>query len=330
MWRAGVVLVCVGAVCVTWVSAEPGKDDGWIDLFNGESLSGWQAEGPGGTWVVKDGVIIGTQDEKGQPGDLMTRLQYEDFELELEFKVVWPANSGIWFRKAPGKMGCQFDILDYPDAKTGSIWSNGFKSKVADEKHLKKNDWNMAYIRCDGDHIVAKLNGQQVADFHDASFKKGAIGIQTHAGAEYKDMKIMVRRVRLRKLGKSADRPWLQQASNDYCNVCHVDFVGEELSITHLKQKITCTKCHGESVEHMQDEQGMTRADVKFGRAEVGPYCKTCHAEHKHPDKVKTFKAEWLGKTRPNGRPITDKSICTDCHGKHVVLKQTKRPGKAG
>lgn len=330
MTRSCGVLAFVLASSVVF-APEKTRDEGpWIELFNGKDLSGWKPEGPGGKWVVKDGVIIGSQDEKGQPGDLMTRVQYDDFELEVEFKVVWPANSGIWFRKAPGKMGCQFDILDYPDAKTGSIWSNGFKSKVPDEKHFKKNDWNTAYIRCDGDHIVGKLNGQSVADFRDNSFAKGAIGIQTHAGDEYKNMKIMVRRVRLRRLGEGGKYPWLEKASNDYCNVCHVDMAGEELTVGHLKCEITCTKCHGESVEHMQDEQGMTRADIKFGRAEVEKFCKTCHGEHKAPDKVAAFLKQWLGKTRPNGRPITQQSICTDCHGKHVVLKQTRRPGPAG
>ncbi len=325
MVRIGIGLTCVAAVCISVASAEKTEQTGWIDLFNGKDLSGWKPVGKG-KWAVKDGVLIGTQDEQGRPGDLMTRLQYEDFELEVEFKVVWPANSGIWFRKAPGKMGCQFDILDYPEAKTGSIWSNGFKSKVLDEKHLKKNDWNTAVIRCVGDHIMAALNGHKVADFNDKSFAKGAIGLQTHAGDDYKNMKIMARRVRLRKLGKSAGTPaWMKQVTNEYCNVCHVDLAGEELVTTHLKAKISCTKCHGESMAHAQDEQGMTRADIKFGRAEVAKFCRTCHDDHKHPDKVKVFRAKWLGKTRPNGRPITQDSICTDCHGKHVVLKQTKR-----
>jgi hypothetical protein len=327
--RVAVVLGCVVGVCLSAALADSKVKTEWIDLFNGKDLSGWKPKGEG-KWFVKDGILIGTQNEKGQPGDLMTRLQYDDFELEIEFKVVWPANSGIWFRMPPDKYGYQFDILDYPEAKTGSIWANGFKTKVTDEKHLKKDDWNTAYIRCKGDHIVAKLNGQMVADFRDKTHAKGTIGLQTHAGDAYKTMQIMVRRARLRRLGAGGKYPWLSEATNEYCNVCHVDFAGEELSVSHLKEKITCTKCHGESVEHMQDEQGMTRADIKFGRAEVDKYCKTCHGDHKHPEKVKAFRTEWTGKTRPNGRPITHKSICTDCHGKHVVLKQTKRLGPAG
>ena len=54
------------------------------------------------------------------------------------FGIIGPANSGIWFRMPPDKYGYQFDILDYPEAKTGSIWVNGFKTKVTDEKYLKK------------------------------------------------------------------------------------------------------------------------------------------------------------------------------------------------
>ncbi len=328
MVRVGIVLAGAAAIWLSAASGESDKQGGWIDLFNGKDLSGWKPTGHG-KWFVKDGIVIGTQDEQGRPGDLMTRMQYEDFELEVEFKVVWPANSGIWFRKAPGKMGCQFDILcdevHYPQAKTGSIWSNGFKSTVPDEKHLKKNDWNTAYIRCQGDHIVAKLNGHPVADFRDKSFGRGAIGLQTHAGEAFKNMKIMARRVRLRKLGAEAKYPWLNQTSNDDCKVCHIDFANEKLSVTHLEHKISCAKCHGPSVEHMHDEQGMTEADIKYGRSEVKPFCRTCHGEHKHPEKVAAFRKEWEGKTRPNGRSVTAGSVCTDCHGKHVVLKETRR-----
>ncbi len=331
MRRVGMGLCVIGVVGASWAVAAAASDkDGWIDLFNGKDLSGWKKVGPGGKWVVQDGILIGTQDENGKPGDLMTRLRYKDFELRVEFKVVWPANSGIWFRMPDDKYGLQFDILDYPEAKTGSVWCDGFKNKVPDEKHLNKNGWNTAYIRCQGDHIVAKLNDHKVADFHDTTRPEGRIGLQTHAGDQYKNMKIMFRKVQLRKLGGSASMPWAQKPSNDYCNVCHVDFTGEELSMQHLKHGIPCAKCHGPSVEHMQDEQGMTRADIKFGRAEVEPFCKTCHGPHKHPEKVAAFRKKWYGKTRPNGRPVVAGSICTDCHGKHTVLKQTKRPGPAG
>ncbi len=324
MLRLGVGVACVAGLMLAGSSAETGKSDGWIDLFNGKSLSGWKVVG-NGTWTVEDGILIGTQNDKGEPGDLMTRLQYSDFELEVEFKVVWPANSGIWFRMPPGKRGYQYDILNYPEAKTGSIWAEGFKTTVKHEEHLNKNDWNTATIRCVGDHILATLNGHKVADFHDKTHAKGHIGLQTHAGDPYKNMKIMVRRVRLKRLGKGGQYPWLPKATNEYCNVCHVDFVKEELSVVHLKNDMACSACHGPSVEHMHDEQGMTRADIKFGRAEVDKFCKSCHGEHKNPDKVAAFRETWQGKTRPNGRAITAGSICTDCHGRHVVLKQTQR-----
>lgn len=98
----------------------------------------------------------------------------------------------------------------------------------------------------------------------------------------------------------------------------------EEIATTHLKNKITCTQCHGPSNHHMHDEMLMTKPDRLFGRAEVAAMCQKCHADNLHSDKAKmdTFLKKWLGTDRPNGRAISKDSICTDCHGTHNIIKR--------
>jgi hypothetical protein len=117
-------------------------------------------------------------------------------------------------------------------------------------------------------------------------------------------------------------------ASNAQCLVCHGDLRREAIAADHLDAAVTCVACHGESVEHIQDEMQMTTPDRLFGRKEVEAACSGCHAgaggiyrrsDHKDPNSVKAFYDKWLGKVRPNGRAITADSICTDCHGRHNV-----------
>lgn len=51
--------------------------DGWIELFDGETLFGWKANSEL-NWRVEDGVIIA---DEGQPGLLQTTSRFADFEF---------------------------------------------------------------------------------------------------------------------------------------------------------------------------------------------------------------------------------------------------------
>ncbi|MHC4060317.1 MAG: 3-keto-disaccharide hydrolase [Planctomycetota bacterium] len=110
--------------------------------------------------------------------------------------------------------------------------------------------------------------------------------------------------------------------NNSLCYVCHIDLNAEQITTLHLAQGITCDSCHGRSSHHMNDEMLMTKPDILFGRTEVEPMCRLCHQTHKDPNAVAAFRREWAGRTRPNGRAVTEESICTDCHGTHNIIKK--------
>ncbi len=112
------------------------------------------------------------------------------------------------------------------------------------------------------------------------------------------------------------------QENNSLCYVCHLDLEKEEIAAVHLKEEITCAGCHGPSYDHMHDEMLMTTPDRLYGRAQVEEMCKRCHDPHENPEKVKAFLEKWRGRDRPNGRVITETSICTDCHGLHNIAKK--------
>ena len=111
----------------------------------------------------------------------------------------------------------------------------------------------------------------------------------------------------------------LDEGDNAACLCCHMDFDGEQIVEEHLAAKITCRSCHGPSEHHRQDETLMTRPDLLWGRAEIVEMCRQCHEEHKKPDAVAAFQAQWLNKARPNGRFIREDAVCTDCHGEHTI-----------
>jgi hypothetical protein len=110
------------------------------------------------------------------------------------------------------------------------------------------------------------------------------------------------------------------EKDNQSCLVCHIDLQDELISSAHLRAGITCMGCHGDSDVHRADEYNIMRPDVIWGRAEMEPFCKQCHKQHMHPEKVEEFRQQWLDKRRPNGRWVQQESVCTDCHGNHAIV----------
>ncbi|MBW8040980.1 MAG: DUF1080 domain-containing protein [Planctomycetes bacterium] len=125
-----------------------------------------------------------------------------------------------------------------------------------------------------------------------------------------------------------------KSGGNSKCYVCHASLKTEDITTIHLDMDITCDQCHGPSIEHMHDEMLMTKPDLLFGRAEVQKMCSNpmCHKpggdrsvygrqDHMDHEAVKAFLKKWLHRVRPNGRFITSKAVCTDCHGTHNIVK---------
>src|SRR5688572_29219282 len=68
--------------------------EGWIQLFDGETLYGWKASSDA-DWKVADGVITVSS---GKPGLLCTTSPFADYELRVDFRAPAETNSGVFLR----------------------------------------------------------------------------------------------------------------------------------------------------------------------------------------------------------------------------------------
>src|SRR5438046_7883037 len=69
----------------------------WRTLFDGKSLSafrGYKTEGVPEGWKIEKGTLA----KDGHAGDLITKDEFGDFELDLEWKIGKAGNSGIFYR----------------------------------------------------------------------------------------------------------------------------------------------------------------------------------------------------------------------------------------
>lgn len=176
----------------------------WQTLFDGKTLKGWKTEGAA-AWTVENGAIVGRQGAKGESGDLFTEGVWADFEVEAEWKMKAPGNSGLWFRYTAANAAYQADFLEDPgvDATilSGSLYCMGkaFIAYNRDEQSLKRGEWNRIRVKATGDEIVIWSNGREVIRTRDATFRApGHIGIQVHAGGKLNGMEVQVRNIRIK------------------------------------------------------------------------------------------------------------------------------------
>jgi Domain of Unknown Function (DUF1080) len=153
-------------------SAEPG----WRSLFDGRTADQWRAYRgdrlPAG-WQVVDGALT----RVARAGDIVTREQFQDFELTLEWKVEPGGNSGIFYRVAEApelktvwQSGPEFQVLDdarhrdgrHPETSAGACYG---LYPAPPGVVRPAGDWNEARIVVEGAHVEHWLNGRRVVSY---------------------------------------------------------------------------------------------------------------------------------------------------------------------
>lgn len=151
----GLAMVVVAA-CFSAMAA----DEGWVPLFNGKDLTGWQnarnatAENK---WVVEGDAMT---NQPPKCNDIATVEKFKDFELKLEYKTVKGGNSGVYLR---GRIEIQ--VLDSFGKNPPGVGDDGaIYAQTAPKVNASKapGEWNTLEASYVGDKISAKLNGQVI------------------------------------------------------------------------------------------------------------------------------------------------------------------------
>ncbi len=227
---AGLTVAMAAGKPVESPAAKPDAD-GFVSIFNGKDLTGWDAKPD--CWYVEDGAMT-AQSTAEKPCKkcnyiIWTGGKPGDFELRARFKLVG-GNSGIQFRseRLPDwdTYGYQAD-MDASNQWTGALYEHargkvtgrgdktvidagGKKTITAigkpDEliKAVKNNDWNEYRIIAKGPEITLMINGVVMCQAIDSQDNKkgkaardGIIALQMHPGPP---MKVQFKDIRLKML----------------------------------------------------------------------------------------------------------------------------------
>lgn len=226
MKRRFVIALAI-AVSAAIGTAQAADEEGFVSMFNGKDLAGWEGK-PGGWWV-EDGAIT-SQSTEAKPCVKHHYLYWTggepaDFVLRLKYKIVG-GNSGVQFRS---QRRPNYDTWGYQaDIEAGQRWTGclfqhtrggvvmrGKRAVISEDgqrdeeefapaaelqKKIKPNDWNDYEIVADGSKVVLRINGELMCEVDDRDAKlacrEGIIALQMHPGppmkVQFKDLRIKV------------------------------------------------------------------------------------------------------------------------------------------
>ncbi len=167
VWLAGMVGGIALMMGVGSVGAQTEtKTSEWRELF-AENLR--DAEYPPGLWWWENGELTAKEDQM-----IWTRRDYDNFDLELEFKTADGTNSGVvifvsdtkdWI---PNSVEIQIaDDFSGQWSQAPKTWQCGalFGRLAATESRVKRpGEWNRMKIMARGRHVRVMLNGAEVVN----------------------------------------------------------------------------------------------------------------------------------------------------------------------
>jgi len=206
---------------VTGLAMSPSPESGWRSLLDASAWRGYKSPDLPAGWKVVGGALSKTD----KTGDIVTKDQFGDFELELEWKIAAGGNAGIFYRgteeyervywSAP-----EYQLLDDASAQDAkdrlTAAGAAYALYPAAAGAVKPaGEWNAARIVVKGAHVEHWLNGKKLLEYELGSpdwetkvkaskfvawpnygrAKKGHIAIQgDHEGT------LALRNIRLREL----------------------------------------------------------------------------------------------------------------------------------
>ena len=147
---------------------------GWRSLFDGTNTTAWRgykAQSLPAGWQIVDGVLA----KKGSVGDLMTKDQFGNFELALDWKLSPGGNAGVFYRgteeydhiywSAP-----EYQLLDdagHPDGKSRLTSAGSDYALYPSPAGIVKpaDQWNSTLIVVKGNTVQHWLNGQKLLEY---------------------------------------------------------------------------------------------------------------------------------------------------------------------
>lgn len=155
--------------------------EGWELLFDGQSMDNWRVYNSDTLmgWSVEEDamVALGEGGLHGDGADIITKTEYENFELSLDWKISPGGNSGIFFNvvehpdnDAVYVTGPEYQLVDDIGFATPLEESQRSGANYAMHAPMKSvampaGEYNHSRLRVENGHVTHWLNGEKVVEY---------------------------------------------------------------------------------------------------------------------------------------------------------------------
>ncbi len=230
--KSGLIVLLAVAIFSTACQKQT-TEEGWRDLFDGQTLNGWKVLGGEADFYVEDGMIVCNTKLDIDGGYLVTEDTFDDFLLELDVKIDTTLNSGVQIRgrvwdkdtttmylSGKGELlertwpagyvwGYQIEVDPSGRAWSGGLYepgNRGWLVTLADKEEARRAfkplEWNHYKIFAKGDTIRTWVNGVACVDTTDSVSSSGFIGLQFHKAyrEDQVDKKVLWKNIRIKEI----------------------------------------------------------------------------------------------------------------------------------
>jgi len=147
------------------------KKAGWTLLFDGKDLTGWRGfKGePKPSWTVKDGVL---SPEGKASKDIISNREYENFELDFDWKISPKGNSGVMYHVLEQGdetywSGPEYQILDNAHGEKPPQQAGSLFALIPPSQDVTKpvGEFNHSRLVVDHGHVQHWMNGVKLLEY---------------------------------------------------------------------------------------------------------------------------------------------------------------------
>jgi len=171
------------------------EKEGWVLLFDGKSADKWHIYNQGNkgsSWTIQNGALYCDPSSDAPKGDLVSNEEYENYELQFQWKLEKEGNSGVFVNviedpeiASTWSSGPEYQLLDIqhadndiPAKKSGCLYTFAPQKNLVNNK--LRTEWNDSRIIQKDGLVKFYLNGVQTAEMDFKSQKWKDLIKQSH------------------------------------------------------------------------------------------------------------------------------------------------------
>lgn len=193
---------------LSWAKQGLADDGGFVRLFDGRTLDGWEIDTPG-VWSARNGVLMGRTPGLNYNDFLCTKRNFMDFTLRVKMRLLGGSgNSGVQFRSKPVPNSHELEGYQADAAQNlwGTLYDESRRKKTLANPGQDFHDrfdlgaWHQYEITAKGGQILLKLDGVLTVDYREPDpgiARTGLIALQVHA--DRRPVEVWFRDIRIRE-----------------------------------------------------------------------------------------------------------------------------------